>query len=119
MRDQVRSRLDDCRSVDALAETVNGLCEAERIHRRRTWPSATAVEIATPDRVTWWNTKRRHQAHDRRTPAEVEASHAHPMTTAPATVQSLNGTQCASLRRPGLRPAGVATGAGGATALSS
>lgn len=35
----------------ALAETVNGLYKAELIHRRRTWPSATAVEIATLDWV--------------------------------------------------------------------
>lgn len=31
---------------NALAETVNGLYKAELIHRRRIWPSATAVEIA-------------------------------------------------------------------------
>lgn len=71
---------------NALAETVNGLYKAELIHRRRTWPSATAVEIATLDWVTWWNTKRVHEALDYRTPAEVEASYTHPTTTAPATV---------------------------------
>ena len=71
---------------NALAETVNGLYKAELIHRRRTWPSATAVEIATLDWVTWWNTKRLHEALDYRTPAEVEASYTHPTTTAPATV---------------------------------
>lgn len=52
---------------NALAETVNGLYKAELIHRRRTWPSATAVEIATLDGVTWWNTKRLHEALDYRT----------------------------------------------------
>jgi putative transposase len=71
---------------NALAETVNGLYKAELIHRRRTWPSATAVEIATLDWVTWWNTKRLHQALDYRTPAEVEAAYTRPTTTAPATV---------------------------------
>ena len=71
---------------NALAETVNGLYKAELIHRRRTWPSATAVEIATLDWVTWWNTKRLHEALDYHTPAEVEASYTHPTTTAPATV---------------------------------
>lgn len=71
---------------NALAETVNGLYKAELIHRRRTWPTATAVEIATLDWVTWWNTKRLHQALDYRTPAEVESSYTHPTTTAPATV---------------------------------
>lgn len=63
---------------NALAETVNGLYKAELIHRRRTWPSATAVEIATLDWVTWWNTKRLHEVLDYRTPAEVEASYTHP-----------------------------------------
>ena len=71
---------------NALAETVNGLYKAELIHRYRTWTSATAVEIATMDWVTWWNTKRLHQALSYRTPAEAEASYTHPETTAPATV---------------------------------
>ena len=71
---------------NALAETVNGLCKTELIHRRRTWPSATAVKIATLDWVTWWNTKRLHEALNFRAPAEVEASYTHPTTTAPATV---------------------------------
>jgi len=71
---------------NSLAETVNGLYKAELIHRRRTWPSATAVEIATLDWVNWWNTKRLHEALDYPTPAEAEASYTRPMTTAPATV---------------------------------
>ena len=44
------------------------------------------VEIATLDWVTWWDTKRLHEVHDYRTPAEVEASYTQPTTTAPATV---------------------------------
>ena len=71
---------------NALAETVNGLYKAELIHRYRTWPTVTAVEIATLDWVNWWNAERLHEALDYRTPAEVEASYTHPMTTAPATV---------------------------------
>lgn len=69
-----------------MAETVNGLYKAELIHRRCTWPSATTVEIATLDWVTWWDTKRLHEVHDYRTPAVVEASYTQPTTTAPATV---------------------------------
>ena len=84
IRPSVGSRGDSYDNV--LAETVNALYKAELIHRRRTWPSATAVEIATLDRVTWWNTKRLREALDYRTPAEVEASYTHPTTTAPATV---------------------------------
>lgn len=34
---------------NVMAETVNGLYKAELIHRRRNWPSATTVEIATLD----------------------------------------------------------------------
>ena len=71
---------------NALAETVNGFYKVELIHRYRTWPSATAVEIATLDWVTWWNTKRLHQTLGYRTPAEAEASYTDPTTIAPATV---------------------------------
>lgn len=70
----------------ALAETVNGLYKAELIHRHRTWPTVTAVEIATLDWVNWWNTKRLHEALGYRTPAEIEASYTQPRTTAPAPV---------------------------------
>ena len=71
---------------NALAETVNGLYKAELIHRHRTWPTVTAVEIATLDWVNWWNTKRLHEALGYRTPAEIEASYTQPNTTAPAPV---------------------------------
>ncbi len=63
---------------NSLAETANGLYKAELIHRRRTWPSATVVEIATLDWVNWWNTKRLHEALDCRTPAEVKAAYTSP-----------------------------------------
>lgn len=75
---------------NALAETFNGLFKAELIHRRRTGPSATAVEIATLDWVTWWNTKCLHVALDYRTPAVVEASYTHSTATAPAPVSLRN-----------------------------
>lgn len=71
---------------NALAETVNGLYKAELIHRHRTWPTVTAVEIATLDWVNWWNTKRLHEALGYRTPAEVEGFYTHPKTTASATL---------------------------------
>ena len=72
---------------NALAETVNGLFKAELIHsQRRIWESTEAVEIATMGWVHWWNHDRLHEALGYRTPAEVEASYTHPMTTAPATV---------------------------------
>lgn len=53
---------------NALAETVNGLYEAEMAHSRRVWPSVRALEMATMDWVHWWNTTRLHTALDYRTP---------------------------------------------------
>src|ERR1700741_92696 len=39
--------LDRHRSINALAETINGLYKAEVIHRRGPWRSFEAVEFAT------------------------------------------------------------------------
>ncbi|QEH92708.1 IS3 family transposase [Dermacoccus abyssi] len=60
---------------NALAETVNGLYKAELIYSRTTWPSTSAVELATLEWVTWWNHQRLHEALGYRTPVEVEASY--------------------------------------------
>ena len=38
---------------NALAETINGLYKAEVIWRQRSWPSASAVEMATLRWVDW------------------------------------------------------------------
>jgi putative transposase len=40
---------------NALAETINGLCKAEVIHRRGPWRSFEAVEYATLEWVDWFN----------------------------------------------------------------
>ena len=40
---------------NALAETIDGLHKAELIHRRGPWKTREAVEIATPNRVSWFN----------------------------------------------------------------
>ena len=60
---------------NALAETVNGLYKAELIYSRTTWPSTSAVELATSEWVTWWNHQRLHEALGYRTPVQVEASY--------------------------------------------
>lgn len=65
---------------------MNGLFKAELIHSQRIWESTKAVEIATMGWDHWWNNDRLHAALGYRTPAEVEASHTHTTTTAPATV---------------------------------
>ena len=43
---------------NALAETINGLCKAEVIHRRGPWRSLKAVEFATLESVDWFNNRR-------------------------------------------------------------
>jgi len=40
---------------NALAETINGIHEAEGIWRQRSCPSASAVEMATLRWVDWFN----------------------------------------------------------------
>lgn len=60
-----------------LPESVNGLYEAELIHTKRLWESAEAVELATMDWITWWNTTRLHEALDYASAAEIEATYTH------------------------------------------
>jgi transposase InsO family protein len=57
-----------------LAETINGLYKAEVIWRQRSWPSASAVEMATLRWVDWYNNQRLwpHRLHS---PAEAEANY--------------------------------------------
>jgi putative transposase len=50
--------LDQHRSINALAETINGLYKAEAIHRRGPWRSFDAVEFATLEWVDWFNNRR-------------------------------------------------------------
>lgn len=38
-----------------LAESINGLYEAELIHRRAPWKRMVAVELATLEWVSWFN----------------------------------------------------------------
>src|SRR6202044_867817 len=50
--------LDRHRSINALAETINGLYKAEVIHRRGPWRTFEAVEFATLEWVDWFNNRR-------------------------------------------------------------
>ena len=43
---------------NALAETINGLNKAEVIWRQRSWPSVSAVEMASLRWVNWFNNHR-------------------------------------------------------------
>ena len=58
---------------NALAETINGLYEAEVIWRRRQWRNFEAVEFATLEWVDWFNNKRLLEPIGNIPPAEAEA----------------------------------------------
>ncbi len=60
---------------NALAETVNGLYQAELINRRGPWRGVEQVEVATSEWVHWWNTRRLHSACGDVPPAEYEAAY--------------------------------------------
>jgi len=60
---------------NALAETINGLYKAEVIWRQRSWPSASAVEMATLRWVDWFNNHRLFGPIGHIPPAEAEANY--------------------------------------------
>ncbi len=60
---------------NALAETINGLYKAEVIHRRSSWKTIEAVEIATLEWVAWFNHQRILQPIGYIPPAEAEANY--------------------------------------------
>jgi putative transposase len=68
-----KSALDQYRSINALAETINGLFKAEVIHRRGPWRHAEAVEFATLEWVDWFNHRRILEPIGNIPPAEAEA----------------------------------------------
>ena len=63
------------RSLNALAETVNGLYKAEVIHRRGPWRSFEAVELATLEWLDWFNDRRLLEPIGNIPPAEAEEPH--------------------------------------------
>jgi transposase InsO family protein len=60
---------------NALAETINGLYKTEVIWRQRSWPSASAVEMATLRWVDWYNNHRLFGPIGYIPPAEAEANY--------------------------------------------
>ena len=61
---------------NALAETINGLYKAEVIWRQqRSWPNASAVEMATLRRVDWSNNPRLFGPIGHIPPAETEGNY--------------------------------------------
>jgi putative transposase len=64
--------LDRHRSINALAETINGLYKAEVIHRRGPWRTFEAVAFATLTWVDWFNNRRLLEPIGNIPPAEAE-----------------------------------------------
>ena len=58
---------------NAMAETINGLYTAEMIHRRAPWKTKESVELATLERVVWFNNHRLLEPIGYIPPAEAEA----------------------------------------------
>jgi putative transposase len=56
-----------------LVKTINGLYEAEAIHRRGLWPSFEAVEFAVQEWVDWFNNRRLMEPIGNIPPAKAEA----------------------------------------------
>ena len=73
-RNLPKKLLDEYRSFNALAETINGLFKAEVIHRRGPWRSFEAVEYATLEWVDWFNNRRLLEPIGNIPPAEAEAN---------------------------------------------
>ena len=65
------------RSINALAETVNGLYKTELVWAQGPWRTAEELELATLLYVEWFNTRRIHSEIGDRPPAEHEAAHYH------------------------------------------
>jgi transposase InsO family protein len=59
----------------ALAGTINGLDYAEVVWRQRSWPSVSAVEMATLRWVDWLNHHRLFGLIGHISPAEAEANY--------------------------------------------
>ena len=66
------SKGDSC--DNALAETLNGLYEAELIHRRAPWKTKDAVDLATLEWVAWFNEHRLLEPIGDTPPAEAAAN---------------------------------------------
>ena len=60
---------------NALAETINGLCKAELIHRGAPWKAKEAVELAALEWVAWLNNHRLLEPIGYISPAEAEANY--------------------------------------------
>jgi len=58
-----------------MAETINGLCKTESIHRCAPWKTRKAIELATLEWVSWFNHHRLLEPLGYIPPVEAEASY--------------------------------------------
>ena len=63
------------RSINALAESINGLYKTEVIRRQGPWRDVNAVEIATAEWVDWDNHRRLNEYCGDMPPAVLEQVH--------------------------------------------
>ena len=70
---------------NAMAETINGLYKAEVIHRRPSWKTKEAVELATLEWVAWFNHHRLLEPIGSVPPAEAEDAYYRQFIESPAT----------------------------------
>lgn len=69
----VGSKGDSC--DNALAETIKGLYEAELSHRRAPWKTKESMELASLERVSWFNHHRLLEPIGYISPAEAAVNH--------------------------------------------
>jgi hypothetical protein len=85
---------------NALAEVVNGLYKLELICKRDPWRTLEHVELATAERVDWWNNQRLHSAIGDVPPVEYEAAYYH--KPAPYAARVVGKARSASRAGPGM-----------------
>ncbi len=77
------------RSVNALAETINGRYKTELIKPRKPWRTVEQVELATAEWVDWFNHRHLHGYCGDMPPIELETAHyAHHRAQQPAELSN-------------------------------
>jgi len=74
--------LTEHRSINALAESFNGLYKTELIRHRGPWRGLDDVEFATLEYIDWFNHRRLHGELGMLPPAAFEALHGRQAPTA-------------------------------------
>jgi putative transposase len=63
------------RSINALAESINGLYKTELVRNKGPWRGLDDLELATLEWVDWFNHRRLFEDHGRIPPAEFETNY--------------------------------------------